>query len=138
MEKSNRIFVISITLNFLLLTISIIGLFSSFGNKKRADKFEIAIKEQRAIAAGFEYTNRELRQNINELYSINGILEKTNRELGNIKQGFDDANNQFGEGLKGLRIISDRLEQANRYSGERVQKIETILQGVESGGNSSE
>ena len=137
MEKGSSVFNVRNIVIVLLLAVSLYTIITNIRDKGTISKLENAIKAERDIAIGFEYTNRELRQNINQLYRINSGLEETIRNLGRTEQGFEDANSQFGKGLEELRRISEGFKGTNKSSREGIEKIENILDNLENTSSSS-
>lgn len=137
MEKSNSLFNVRNIIIVLFFSISCYFAIANIRDKGTISRLENAIEAERDIAVGIEYTNRELRQNINQLYRINSGLEKTIRNLGRTEQGFEDANNQFGKGLEELRRISEGFKGTNKNSREGIEKIENILDNLENTSSSS-
>ena len=131
MEKNSRLSSVSNILIILLFAISCYFIGATIFDKGRIDKLEAAIKAERDIATGFEYTNRELRQDINELYGINSKLEITIRGLRQTEYGFEAANYEFGKGLEELRRINKKFGETNQRSGEGIEKIEKVLNNLE-------
>lgn len=131
MEKNNSLFSIRNIIIVLLLTISIYTTISNIRDKNTISSLENAIKAERNIAIGFEYTNRELRQNIDKLYKINSGFEESIRNIERTEEGFNDTNNKFGREIEELRRISQGFESGDRYSGERIEQIEEILNSLE-------
>lgn len=131
MEKNNSLFSIRNIIIVLLLTISTYTIISNIRDKNTISRLENAIEAKRNIAIGFEYTNRELRQNIDKLYKINSGLEESIRNIERTEEGFNNTNNKFGREIEELRRVSQGLESGSRYSGERIEKIEEILDSLE-------